>query len=294
MIGITILYCAYSALFIIGPIYLFDTNYASSIAILFWIPSALLLMMNWSWMSKEKMWASFWTTNLHLGMASVLFEFNSLAMSVWTFSEHHHKLADFPRIFGKAPIEEFEFYFGAVPFCLLLYLNACRVAKAVNPADLRKATLSNKQLLTLLVIGSLSGYAVRYHLHIDYSKFTWMSMGIAFVPILFAMIKSIKDSRIFSMSAVLATTLIFWAALAFTEAHCVRRGHWEYNHLRTLYVFASGPFKGIAIEELVQYYLIGPAFVIAYFKIRFINDRSPAARDPRPAIPHSSPVTLQA
>lgn len=52
-------------------------------------------------------------------------EYVYLHYDIWTFSERVDPLLGL-RIYG-APIEEFVYWFGAVPFALLVYMSFCRV-----------------------------------------------------------------------------------------------------------------------------------------------------------------------
>lgn len=116
----------YIPLCVFVPIKLLNTNYGYSVILLFWIPSALLYAYLYSWMGTGFRRA-FWITFSLLIPVTFGFEYVCLALDVWSFSEQTHKLWG-PELWG-APVEEFVFWFGATPLCVLLYLYYYRVAK---------------------------------------------------------------------------------------------------------------------------------------------------------------------
>jgi lycopene cyclase domain-containing protein len=109
----------YVPLFIFLPILLLDTDYGWSVVILFWIPSAILYLVLHRWMAGRFLGA-FWLTCAVLLPVTAAFEYLCLYLDIWDFYEGVQSLWG-PRILG-APIEEFIFWFGATPFCLLVYL----------------------------------------------------------------------------------------------------------------------------------------------------------------------------
>jgi lycopene cyclase domain-containing protein len=116
----------YIPLFIIAPILLLNTDYGWSIVIVFWIPSILLYLFLQRWMGAVFRKA-FWITSAIIALVTFGFEYVALAMDIWNFSEHIHKLWGI-NVIG-VPVEEFIFWFGATPVCLLVYLYYYRLFK---------------------------------------------------------------------------------------------------------------------------------------------------------------------
>ncbi|MBD3322891.1 MAG: hypothetical protein GF350_17470 [Chitinivibrionales bacterium] len=111
----------YAILFIFFPIKLFNTNYGWSVILLFWIPSAVLYIYLTITRRLTAAWnKSFWFTAALMVPVTFLFEYLCLYLDIWGFHEEAHKLWGIA-IWG-APIEEFVFWFGATPFCLMVYL----------------------------------------------------------------------------------------------------------------------------------------------------------------------------
>ncbi|HEX2958240.1 MAG TPA: hypothetical protein VHO70_15505 [Chitinispirillaceae bacterium] len=101
------------------PIYVLDTDYGWSVVIGFWIPITILSVMLLPEVSPA-MRKAFLATCVILIPVTVAFEYIGLLLDIWNFSEEYSRLWGV-RLFG-APVEEFIFWFGATPLCLLLYL----------------------------------------------------------------------------------------------------------------------------------------------------------------------------
>ncbi len=101
------------------PIYILDTDYGWSIVLGFWLPVLVLcpvvLVREGPLMRK-----AFFSTCLLLLPLTVGFEYLSLYFDIWNFSQEHSRLWGIYIL--DAPVEEFIFWFGATPLCLLLYL----------------------------------------------------------------------------------------------------------------------------------------------------------------------------
>jgi lycopene cyclase domain-containing protein len=104
---------------IILPIYGFDTDYGWSVVVSFWIPIFILSFVVLPGESKPMRFA-FLATSLSFIPVTFAFEYIGLSLDIWNFSEKHCALWG-PKIMG-APIEEFVFWFGATPLCMLIYL----------------------------------------------------------------------------------------------------------------------------------------------------------------------------
>ncbi|MEA3306524.1 MAG: hypothetical protein U9Q34_01920 [Elusimicrobiota bacterium] len=68
---------------------------------------------------------SFWITSIVMAVALIGMEYLYLKFDVWGFSEKIDPLIGI--WFGKAPIEEYVYWFGATPFCLSVYLSYKRL-----------------------------------------------------------------------------------------------------------------------------------------------------------------------
>lgn len=88
-------------------------------ALLYWVPAAGLALWNWRAMSRAHRRA-FWIVSSVMAAVTFGMEYVYLWADIWSFSE-----ARFPLIglwIGKAPVEEFVFWWGATPFVLGLYV----------------------------------------------------------------------------------------------------------------------------------------------------------------------------
>jgi lycopene cyclase domain-containing protein len=110
---------------IVLPMYLFNTDYGWSVLVGFWIPVTILSFIVLPKVS-HLMRMAFVVTFMVLIPVTVLFEYLCLLLDIWNFSEEASSLWGF-RIAG-APVEEFIFWFGATPLCLLVYLYYTTIA----------------------------------------------------------------------------------------------------------------------------------------------------------------------
>ena len=103
--------------------------YLVTYSVLFWLPAILLgvfLFKNLAAPLKR----SFWAVCLLMALLSVVMEYLYIYFDVWSFSENTDPLLGV--WLGTAPVEEFVFWFGATPFCLLVYLGYCRLFRRKN------------------------------------------------------------------------------------------------------------------------------------------------------------------
>jgi lycopene cyclase domain-containing protein len=116
----------YIPLCIIAPIYWWNPDYGWSVVIGYWLPILILSMVV---LPREEyaMRKAFVGTVIIMLPVTILFEYIGLYLDIWNFSEEQSKLWGF-KILG-APVEEFVFWFGATPLCLLLYLYYRRLIK---------------------------------------------------------------------------------------------------------------------------------------------------------------------
>jgi len=114
------------------PIYGLNTDYGWSVIVGFWIPITLLSIILLPKISPA-MRKAFWATCVVLVPVTVAFEFIGLYLDIWNFSEEYSKLWGI-KLFG-APVEEFIFWFGATPLCLLLYLYFTGTSGVKNESD---------------------------------------------------------------------------------------------------------------------------------------------------------------
>lgn len=86
---------------------------------LFWLPVCLFVLFFFHRLPPG-IKRSYWLTTLAMAVISVIMEHFYLKFDTWTFSERIDPLLGI--WFGKAPIEEYVYWFGATPFCLSVYL----------------------------------------------------------------------------------------------------------------------------------------------------------------------------
>jgi hypothetical protein len=238
----------YLPIMILLPVYLLDLNYFLSVIILFWFPAVLMLIPHTIAIFRKKnikqneilsklLKSPFVQVNVVLGIVSFYFEFCALGLHVWSFSEEKHLLLrtiffnHFPCTIYGAPIEEFIFYFGATPFCLLLYLTFFRILEIKNKVDVRMESFS-----------------------------AWTMMALPILPVIFWLHQKTKEFKVVSITALTLTTLFFFISMGFIEHHAIVSGHWVYNNLRIL---PWRPF-GVPVDEVI-YYLCGPALVVLLY-----------------------------
>lgn len=119
----------YGAFFIVLPIYSIHTNYLATTVILFWFPSLVLYVGLFGWMKKRSYFLkAFWLVTLGMIPLTTVFEYLALGLDIWNFTEQVDRLCGVS-LFG-APLEEFSFWFGATPFCVLFYLYFRRVRES--------------------------------------------------------------------------------------------------------------------------------------------------------------------
>lgn len=70
---------------------------------------------------------AFWAASASMAAASLLVEYFFMKYDVWFFSEKVDRLLGL--WIGRAPVEEFVYWFGATPFCLAVYLCYTRLLK---------------------------------------------------------------------------------------------------------------------------------------------------------------------
>jgi lycopene cyclase domain-containing protein len=202
------------------------------------------MVINGKWITKNKVWLSFFITWIALNVFSIPVELISLKWGIWGFDCYIHKLLQciyginlFTHPFG-APVEEYMFYFGATPFCLMVYIYYFRLIKG-NKEKEEKV----RDIVSLL--GHLA----------------WLCIGMPFVPCLKYMSYKMRDKKVVSWAAVWLATGVFYITMVFTEAYSVSFKHWVYDkcHILTITLFK------IPIEEFILYYLLGPIFVVFLF-----------------------------
>jgi len=93
--------------------------YLITYTILFWIPALLFIFCRLKTFDAPVR-KGFWAASVLMAAASVVMEYLFLKFDVWFFSQKIDRLCGL--WIGKAPVEEFVFWFGATPFCLGLYL----------------------------------------------------------------------------------------------------------------------------------------------------------------------------
>lgn len=220
--------CFYLALAVLLPSQFRRLTYFEFVAALFWLPAALLLAMNWRWMARKRIAFPFFSSLALGAIISFFFEYVALGMGVWYFGPRENYLG--PGIWG-APIEEFLFYWGAAPFCLLLYLYFYRLFEP-EPAYLP------------LPIAS-----------------AWFVMAL---PVAYATVRIyllIRDRQAVSWPAMIATVAIFFVGLAYVEHKAIVGEFWIYNYA----VLWDIRIWRIPLEEYVVFYWLGPVFTIFLF-----------------------------
>lgn len=93
--------------------------YFISVIVYFWIPLAVLFTFVYRKQDRTVKKAFWITVGINCVIACVM-ESVYLYFDIWTFSQQKDQLLGI-RVFG-APIEEFAWWFGSVPFVLLTYL----------------------------------------------------------------------------------------------------------------------------------------------------------------------------
>lgn len=93
--------------------------YLITYLLVFWVPVFVMGFLLWKKLDAPTKKA-FWITIGIMTVATTVMEYVYLWLDVWSFSEAIDPLLGI--WIGKAPIEEFVFWYGATPLFLLLYL----------------------------------------------------------------------------------------------------------------------------------------------------------------------------
>jgi lycopene cyclase domain-containing protein len=220
--------CLYLSLAVLLPSQFRRLSYFEFVTIQFWMPSALLLAMNWRWIARKRIAFPFFSSLAIGAVISFFFEYVALGMGVWHFSGPENYLG--PGIWG-APIEEFLFYWGAAPFCLLLYLYFYRLFEP-EPRYLSLPMMS-----------------------------AWFLMGLPVAHASMRIYLLIRDKHALSWPALIATVGIFFVGLAYVEHKAILGEFWIYNYA----VLWNLRFWRIPLEEYLVFYWLGPTFTIFLF-----------------------------
>jgi lycopene cyclase domain-containing protein len=218
----------YLSLAVVLPSQFRRLSYFEFVSILFWMPAALLLAANWKWILRKRIVFPIFSSLAIGAIISFFFEYVALGMGVWHFSGPENYLG--PGIWG-APIEEFLFYWGAAPFCLLLYLYYFRLFEP------------EPEYLSLPVM----------------SAWFLMSLPVAHASLRIYLL--IRDKKALSWPAMIATVVVFFAGLAYVEHAAILGQFWIYNYA----VMWDIRFWQIPLEEYVVFYWLGPVFTIFLF-----------------------------
>lgn len=220
--------CLYLSLAVLLPSQFRHLSYFEFVAAQFWMPSALLLAMNWRWMVRKRIVFPIFSSLAIGAVISFFFEYVALGMGVWHFGRPENYLG--PGIWG-APIEEFLFYWGAAPFCLLLYLYFYRIFEP------------EPKYLSLPVMSA------------------WFLMGVPIAHATLRIYMLIRDKQALSWPALITTVVIFFMGLAYVEHAAILGEFWIYNYG----VLWDIKFWQIPLEEYLVFYWLGPTFTILLF-----------------------------
>ena len=226
--AMTVLWAAVPVVVFAGidfTIYSRNLSYFETDMLYFWVPSAVLLVFHWKWLKAVKWGTPLVMVSGILYVVSFYFEFAGLGLNIWTFSKVPHAYLSL-WIF-TAPLEEFLFWFGAAPLCILLYLYYYRIF--------------NKELQIL----------------------EWAVMGAPFIGLSWFLFQIIKGKKVLNYPALGLTVFIFAASMGFVEKHAIEFKHWIFIPGHTLPI----PLWGIPIEEFVIYYVFGPTCTIFLFHL---------------------------
>src|SRR5258708_3543292 len=92
--------------------------------VLFWAPVVVLAVLQWKYFDPPTKKA-FWVTMAVMTVATTVMEFIFVGLDVWSFSEKKDPLLGI--WFGKVPIEEFVFWYGASPLFFFTYVSFDRL-----------------------------------------------------------------------------------------------------------------------------------------------------------------------
>ena len=207
-----------------------DANYFWTDIFVFWVPTAALLFFPLpggtmlQYLKAKKWLKPFFITNGLMYLVCFYFEFAGLGLGIWGFSEAHHHLVKIP-IF-TAPVEEFLFWFGAAPLCILLYLYFYRMLKK-----------SEDEILE------------------------WAAMGAPFIGLTVLLYCKMKDRKVIYWPALILLVALFFGTMAIVEKHSIDAGHWVFNKEKVLPIM---PWL-IPIEEFAIYYIFGPICTVLIF-----------------------------
>jgi len=103
--------------------------YFITYSVLFWVPVVLFSLFVLRFFESKTRKAYFFSSVIMAGVLVVM-EYVCLKFDVWSFSQQTDPLLGI--WIGKAPIEEFVYWFGATPFCLALYLSYKRLFEGLK------------------------------------------------------------------------------------------------------------------------------------------------------------------
>lgn len=196
-IALCILLLAYSPLCIVLPIRLMDANYALSTLFLFWVPILILLVVNTRWMYRNNLLLPFLWTVIVMTVIIMYFEYAGLGTGAWSFSEGHHQLLrssfhnpGFPFAIYGAPVEEFMFWFGAPPLCMLLYISFERIMR-------KKEDVAHELLLVA----------------------AWPMMAVPFFPVIGWLGRKLKGKQTVYWPAMTMALIFCFVSLGIGRAH---------------------------------------------------------------------------
>lgn len=220
--------CFYLSSAVVLPSLFRHLTYFEFVAIFFWMPSALLLAVNWKWIVSKRIVFPVFSSLAMGAVISFYFEYVALGMGVWHFGRPENYLG--PGIWG-APIEEFLFYWGAAPFCLLLYLYFYRIFEP------------EPDYLPLPLVSA------------------WFLMGLPVAHVSLRIYLLIREKNAISWPALFTAVGIFFAGLAYVEHEAIDGQFWIYNYA----VLWDIKLWNIPLEEFVVFYWLGPTFTILLF-----------------------------
>ncbi|MFA6434774.1 MAG: hypothetical protein WCW52_08760 [Elusimicrobiales bacterium] len=103
--------------------------YFITYSVLFWLPAVLLYVFLFKTLTAA-LGRSFWSACCLMALVSTVMEYLYIYFDVWSFSERTDSLLGL-RLWS-VPVEEFVFWFGATPFCLMMYLGYRRLFRRKN------------------------------------------------------------------------------------------------------------------------------------------------------------------
>lgn len=103
--------------------------YFITYTVLFWLPAAFFGFFIFRTLPPP-LKKAFWAAAGLIALTTTAMEYVYLGFDVWSFSQKTDKLLGL--WLGPAPIEEFVFWYGAPPFCLVVYFAYCRILGGKN------------------------------------------------------------------------------------------------------------------------------------------------------------------